>query len=140
MKHYPFFLVLLIGVVCAIRPGEILAQAQTTSINNPLYTVDKTELVLPSIAVTRLETAINTMKVQMAGLSEASSQYKQLKTKSAYYDMIRRILLDEKAQTSERVSEALIRSLGLYASDVYSDTPQGQRRQNKDDAVALLKL
>ena len=140
MKHYQISLVLLIIAAGALRSGDLRAQAQTTTINNSLYSVGKTELVLPPVAITRLETAVATMKGQMSGLSEVSAQYKQLKTKSAYYEMIRRILVDEKAQTSESVSEAVIRSLGLYASDVYGETLQSQRKQNKDDAVALLKL
>ena len=132
-------LVFFTGLI-ALLPATVHGQSQsTTSISNSLYTMEKGQYVLPPVAISRLDNAMQSLKTQMAGLDPGSQLNLQLNGRYAYYHTMRRMLAEEKATTSAEVQEAITRSLGVYATDTYGYVPQNQKLQNKQEAITLLK-
>jgi hypothetical protein len=131
----------LITCLTALISTTGYGQSQSTnSISNSLYTMEKAQYVMPSVAIARLDNAMQGLKTQMAGLDPGSQLSLQLNGKYAYYHTMRRMLDEEKASTAAQVQESITRSLGVYATDTYGYVPQNQKLQNKQEAITLLKL
>lgn len=138
MKSLKHTLLLQLSLVCGLLFfANVTAEAQaTTSIG---AASEKVAFVGHQEAVNRLDNALQTLKTQMAGLSQGSQLYKQLDGKYAYYNTIRSIILSDKVVTSDDMARAIDRAMGAYASDAYGTVPDPQRLQNKQSAIDLLK-
>lgn len=131
---------LTFSCICIMSMSSVLSgQSPPTSAVHNDAALSKVTFVSPALAVTRLDAALAVMKAEIAEISSGSAQYQSLDGRYAYYHAMRRMLTDEKAYLPEDVRAAVLRGLGVYASDAHSGIPAVQREQNKQSAINLLK-
>jgi hypothetical protein len=136
LLHFLPVLGIFLAILC-VSTGNI--QAQTLASGDELSSIPKGPFVAPSTAISYLDAEMIKLKIEMGALPHNSPAYKQSQWKYVYYEHITKVLVDSKATTSEHVGNAIVRGLGIYATDLYGDITYNQKVLNKKAVVDLLK-
>lgn len=128
---------LLVTLFFVFGPAD--ATAQQTLSKDKTYEVPQGNFVNVNVAITRLNLALENLKISMAPLDPHSDAYKTMEMRYIYFDNIRIILEDGKGTDSATVANAIASAISVLSTDSNNSLGVKDIYPFKQDAINLLK-
>lgn len=106
------FIGLIVTLSFVFGPSDITAQ---TSKDNT-YDVPQGNFVNVDVAITRLDLALENLKLSMSPMDPHSDAYKTMEMRYRYFDNIRTTLLDGKGTDSATVANAIASAMSVLST------------------------
>ena len=136
MKMRLIFVSILFAGLSFFTSSNLNAQ---TGLTDGFYAVPQGNFVPVSVALIRLDNALQALKIEMEALPPGSHDFLLTEVKYIYFDNIRTILLDGKGTNSAAVAAAIAGGLHIFSTDLYGNYSKQIKGQIKQSAIDLLK-